>query len=67
LHRSPASEVEGELLYPFALIETNGLRRVLRFEAESQEEAIESAKHQLDSLKTSSDMWAFAREGIMRL
>lgn len=55
-----------ELLIPFALVESEGKRQVLRFENETQEQAIAEAKQKLEGLKESSDIWAFARESLMR-
>ena len=52
---------EGELLVPLAVVESDGQRDVLRFEADSQEEAISRAKRELTALKESADIWAFAR------
>jgi len=55
---------EGELLIPLAVVESDGRREVLRFEADSQEEAIARAKGELTALKQGADIWAFAREGL---
>jgi hypothetical protein len=54
---------EGELLCPLALLESAGRRELLRFESESQEEAIAEAKRTLAAKESIIDAWAFAREG----
>jgi hypothetical protein len=55
---------EGEMLCPLAFIETEEGRELLRFEAESQEEAIENAYQNL-SEKEGLTSWALAREGVL--
>ncbi len=55
-----------ELLIPLAIVESNGEQRLIRFEADTQEEAISRAKEELEQLKPSSTSWAFARESIIR-
>lgn len=54
---------EGELLTPLAIVEEAGLRKLLRFEAETQEEAIALGKAKLYKSAHTIDAWAFAREG----
>lgn len=54
---------EGELLCPLAFIEENGERRLLRFEAETQEQAIGNALSALEEEKKKVTAWAFVREG----
>jgi hypothetical protein len=54
-----------ELLCPLALIERNGERELLRFEAETQEEAISAGKEHLRANEMDADAWAFAREGVL--
>ncbi len=54
---------EGELLVPLALVEKSGQRQLLRFEAESQEEAIAEGKATLAQHEAELDAWAFVREG----
>ena len=53
-----------DLLVPLAIVERNGQRKILRFEAPTQEEAITQGKAQMASLSTNVDVWAFAREGL---
>lgn len=53
-----------ELLVPLAIIERNSERRILRFEAKTQEEAIAKGKTHLAGL-IDVDSWAFAREGLL--
>ena len=55
----------GELLIPFVVTESNGKQQVTRFEAESQAEAIDNAKHFVSELGDNIELWAFAREGQM--
>ena len=57
---------EGELLCPLAIVESSDGQRLIRFEAETQEEAIANAKGELEKLKSSSVAWAFGRESIIR-
>jgi hypothetical protein len=54
---------EGELLVPLAVVEKLGQRQLLRFEAESQEEAIAEGKATLAQHEKELDAWAFVREG----
>jgi hypothetical protein len=57
---------EGELLIPFALTEVDGKQNVIRFESESQADAIASGKEYVASMKGKSNLWALAREGTMK-
>ena|SRR6266446_8929025 len=54
---------KGELLVPLAIIEKNGQRELLRFEAETQVQAIANGKATLAKRQGDADAWAFAREG----
>lgn len=56
----------GELLCPLAFVEQNDQRELLRFESDTQEEAISNAKEYLESACVEADAWAFAREGLIR-
>src|SRR5690606_13568843 len=56
---------EGELVCPFAIVEKEGRREVLDFEAETQVEGIEFGKASLHQQDPGTDAWAFAREGLM--
>src|SRR5579864_4498098 len=53
-----------ELLCPLAIIERGKERQLLRFEAETQSEAISKGKETLASRGADADSWAFAREGL---
>lgn len=55
-----------ELLIPFAVTQSGESQEVIRFEAETHEEAIENAKAELKRLRDSVDIYGFAREGTMR-
>src|SRR5574341_633764 len=57
---------EGDLLVPLALVEKSGQRQLLRFEAETQEQAIAQGKATLKEHENSIDSWALAREGQMQ-
>lgn len=54
---------KGELLVPLAIVEKAGQRQLLRFESESQEQAISEGKTMLAKHEQGIDAWAFAREG----
>lgn len=56
---------EGELLVPLAIVEKAGERRLMRFEAETQAEAIEKGKATMKKEQAEVEGWAFAREGLM--
>ena len=55
----------GELLVPLAVVEKNGGRQLLRFEAKTQELAIAQAKAELTERQPELDAWAFVREGVI--
>jgi len=55
----------GELICPFAVIETDGVREILTFESESQVEAIERGKSSFAEYKDVVTFWALAREGLL--
>ena len=55
----------GELLVPLAVVEKNGVRQLLRFEAKTQEQAIAQAKAALTERRPELDAWVFVREGVM--
>ena len=54
---------KGDLLVPLAIIEKNGERELLRFEAETQAQAITNGKATVAKRQADADAWAFAREG----
>lgn len=53
----------GELLVPLAMIEEGSERKLVRFEADTQEEAISKGKEFALEQKAAATTWAFAREG----
>lgn len=53
----------GDLLVPLAIVEKSGQRQLVRFEAETQEQAISQGKATLQAHEQDVDAWAFAREG----
>lgn len=55
-----------DLLAPLAVIQERGERRLVRFEADSQEEAISRGKAATEEASASAEAWAFAREGLWR-
>ena len=55
---------KGELLIPVAVVEVKGERRLLRFEAETQEQAITRGKAAMQDATSTADAWAFARDGL---
>ncbi len=56
----------GELVCPFAVVETEGDRLVFDFAADTQEQAIEKGWASLEQWKGAANGWAFAREGLYR-
>jgi hypothetical protein len=54
-----------DLLVPLAMLERDGKREVMRFEADTQEEAILRGKAKMAALGEVFDCWAFAREGLL--
>lgn len=56
---------KGEALVPLAFVEQNGQRELLRFEASTQEEAIQRGKSEMAKRTGEVDAWAFARDGLM--
>ena len=58
---------DGDLLSPLAIVEEHdGARRLLRFDAETQEEAIIAGRAAMRDASATSAAWAFAREGAWR-
>ena len=57
---------EGEALVPLAGIERDGKREFMRFEAETQAEAIDNGKAHMAKFQSEGTTWVFAREGLMR-
>lgn len=57
---------KGELLVPLAVVERDGKRELIRFEADSQEAAIAEGKAAMARLGDSVEAWAFARDGLLR-
>lgn len=56
---------KGELLVPLAVVEKSGQRQLLRFEAQTQEQAITAGQAALSQRQPQLDAWAFGREGSM--
>ncbi|MEG3222181.1 hypothetical protein PD716_16355 [Vibrio gigantis] len=56
----------GELLIPFVVVQSEKGQEVIRFEADTQEEAISNGKVELLQLQKRADIYGFAREGSMR-
>lgn len=54
-----------ELLVPLAVVEKNGQRQLLRFEAQTQAQVIADGKATLANRQAQLDAWAFGREGLM--
>lgn len=52
-----------ELLVPLAIVERDGQHQLLRFEAETQEQAIREGKDTLARHESDLDAWVFVREG----
>ena len=64
---SLSDTVEDELLCPLAVIEMrDGERRLMRFEADTQEEAIIAGKTAVREATPEAAAWAFAREAAWR-
>ena len=53
---------KGDLLVPLAILEKDGQRELLRFEAETQVQAITNGKSTVAKRQADVDAWAFARE-----
>ena len=56
---------EGDLVCPFAVTESGGVREVVTFESDSQLESIERGKASFAEYKDCVTLWAFAREGVL--
>ena len=58
---------DGELLCPLAVLQQqDGTRRFMRFEADTQEQAIIAGKTAMREVGSDVAAWAFAREGAWR-
>jgi hypothetical protein len=55
---------QGDLLCPFVVIETGGVREVVTFDSDSQVESIERGKASFADYKDAVTFWGFAREGL---
>jgi hypothetical protein len=55
---------KGDLVCPFAVIETGGVREIITFESDSQVKSIERAKASFVDYKDEVTFWAFAFEGL---
>jgi hypothetical protein len=56
---------KGELLCPLAIIEQDGQRKMLRYEAGTQAEAIAHGKAAMIEATKTVNAWAFAHEGLL--
>jgi len=56
---------KGEFLVPLAIVEKTSQRQLLRFEAQTQEQAIAEGKAALAQRQGQLDAWAFGREGLL--
>lgn len=56
---------QGDLLVPLAIVEIGEERKLVRFEAETQEQAIAKGKEFVAEQQSSASAWAFAREDQM--
>jgi len=54
----------GDLVCPFAVIETGGVREIITFESDSQVKSVELAKASFADHKDEVTFWAFAFEGL---
>lgn len=66
--KTPSVKLSGILflLYvPLAILERNGKRDIMRFEADTEEEAIKRGKTEMAHLREDCDRWAFAWEGLL--
>ena len=55
-----------ELLVPLAIVEKEGQHQLLRFEAETQEQAIRDGKDTLAQHESGLNAWVFVREGQVK-
>jgi hypothetical protein len=61
-----ASDLEkGDLICPFAVIETGGVREVITFESDSQVKSVEQGKASFFDHKDEVLFWALAFEGLV--
>jgi hypothetical protein len=63
---SVSDTADDELLCPLAIVEATGQRRLVRFEADTQEAAIESVKRVTAEFMRNGEAFAAAREGLWR-
>jgi hypothetical protein len=63
---SVSDTADHELLCPLAVVEATGQRRLVRFEADTQDAAIESAKRAMADFIKNGEAYASAREGLWR-
>jgi hypothetical protein len=57
----------GQSLTPFLLVDDGGARELMRFEAATQEQAVDEGKRAVAAMAGRVDAWAFAREGVLRM
>jgi hypothetical protein len=63
---SVSDTAEDDLLCPLAMLELDGERRLVRFEAATQEAAVAQGKAAMDEARKESNAWAFAHEATWR-
>lgn len=56
----------GELICPFAVVTKGDSRESINFEAATQDQAISEGWASLEKYKEYFDLWALAREGLVR-
>jgi hypothetical protein len=57
----------GEELTPFVMVDDEGAREMMRFEAATHADAVEEGKAAVRRLRERVDLWAFARDGLLRV
>jgi hypothetical protein len=61
-----ASDLEGDMVVPLAFVRDGAETKLLRFESETQAEAIMVGQARMKELTDKGLPWAFARDGIVR-
>jgi len=62
-----ASDLEGDdMVVPLAFVRDGVEIKLLRFESDTQEQAIRSGHERMQELRAEGKAWAFARDGIVR-
>jgi hypothetical protein len=55
----------GELMVPYVIFEQSGKRKVIDFEADTQELAVENADKKLIELSSKEGVWAYSQDGLI--